>query len=143
MSESEIQANKELARAIPEAVVANGDIDRLDELLAESFVEHGPMGDEHGIETAKEGWREMLGAIPDMTVTVEDVVAEGDTVAMRTMLRGTHEGEIVGIEPTGKSFEVMSAVFTRIEDGRIAERWVHPDNLGMFSQLGVVDSPLP
>lgn len=143
MSESTIQTNKELARAFPERIATERDLDRLDELLAESYVEHGPLGDEHGIETAKARMREILAAFPDMTATVEDIVAEGDTVAMRVTLRGTHEGEFVGIEPTGESFEVTNSVFTRIEDGRIAERWVQPDTLSMFDQLGIVDSPLP
>jgi predicted ester cyclase len=143
MTESTIEANKELARVIPEDVATAGDVDRLDEILAESFVEHGPMGDEHGIETAKEGWREVRNAFPDLTVTVEDVVAEGDTVAMRVTLRGTHEGEYFGVDPTGESFEMVSAVFTRIEDGHVAERWVYPDTLGAFDQLGLVDAPTP
>lgn len=78
---------------------------------------------------------------PDFEATVEDVVAEGDTVAMRVTLRVTHEGEFMRTEPTGNSFEVQNTVFTRIEDGKIAERWVQPDTLGMLRQLGIVEFP--
>jgi predicted ester cyclase len=81
------------------------------------------------------------GAFSDFSATVDDVVAEGDTVAMRVTLRGTHDGPFMGIEPTGNEFEVSNMVFTRIEDGKIAERWVLPDMLGMLQQVGAVDMP--
>lgn len=65
-------------------------------------------------------------------------MAEGDTAAMRVTLRGTHDGEFLGIEPTGESFGVQNMVFTRVSGGRIAERWLRPDTLGMLQQLGVL-----
>jgi predicted ester cyclase len=71
-----------------------------------------------------------------------DLIDEADTVAMRVTLRGTHEGEFAGIAPTGKAFEVGNTVVTRIEDGRIVERWVRPDALGLMRQLGVVELPM-
>jgi predicted ester cyclase len=86
---------------------------------------------------------QIRAAFSDFSATVEDTVASNDTVAMRVTLRGTHDGDFVGIEPTGKTFEVTNMVFTRVEDGRIAERWVLPDMLGMLSQVGAIESPLP
>jgi predicted ester cyclase len=80
-------------------------------------------------------------AFGDFSATVEDIVAEGDTVAMRVLLQGTHEGEFMGVEPTGRKFEIENMVFTRIEAGKIAERWVQPDMLGWLQQLGAVDQP--
>ena len=85
---------------------------------------------------------DVLEAFPDFEATVEDVVTEGETVAMRVTLSGTHEGEFMGIEPTGESFRVGNMVFTRVEDGRIVERWIQPDTLGMLVQIGAVDSPM-
>jgi predicted ester cyclase len=82
-----------------------------------------------------------LAAFPDFEATVEDIVAEGDTVAMRVTLRGTHDGPFMGVEPTGNPFEVRNMVFTRIEDGKIAERWVQPDTLSLMQQLGAVELP--
>ena len=97
------------------------------------------MGDENGIAEARAGMERLFGAFPDLTATVEDLVASGDTVAMRVTLRATHEGPFAGVAPTGNTIEVQNMVFSRIEDGRIAERWVVPDTLSMLQQLGVVD----
>ena len=136
------EENKRIARRYPEEVATGGNVDLIDELLAEEYVEHGPFGGEtRGAEADKEQMRAMLAAVPDFEAIVEDVVAEGDTVAMRVTLRGTHEGEMMGIEGTGKSFEIGNMVFTRIEDGKIVERWIQPDMLGFMQQVGAVDLP--
>jgi len=136
------EENKRIARRYPEEVATERNLDLIDELLAEDFIEHGPFGEEtHGREADKEQMRAMLDAVPDFEATVEAVVAEGDTVAMRVTLRGTHEGDLMGIEATGKPFEIANAVFTRIEDGKIVERWIQPDMLGFMQQTGVIESP--
>ncbi|MFC5971119.1 ester cyclase [Halomarina salina] len=135
------EENERIARRVPEDIATRQDLDLVDEVYAEDAVEHDPMGDHHGREWIRADMERLLDAFPDLTASVEECVAEGDTVAMRVTLRGTHEGEFAGIEPTGRSFEVDNVVFTRVEDGMIAERWVHPDTLGMLTQLGVVASP--
>lgn len=127
-----------IARRFPEDVATEGRLELLDELLTDDYVEHSPFGGLEGREAAAEQLESLRAAFPDFTATVEDVVAEGDLVAMRVTLRGTHEGEFMGIEATGNSFEVPNGVFTRIEGDRIAERWIVPDLLGMLQQLGVV-----
>lgn len=140
---TDIEDNKRIARRYPEEVATGRDVDLIEELSSDDFVEHGPFGqDVRGPKADKERMREFLAAFPDFEATVEDIVAEGDTVAMRVTLRGTHEGEFMGIEPTGESFEIQNMVFTRIRDGKIAERWVQPDSLGLMQQLGVVDLPV-
>lgn len=137
-----IEENKRIARRYPEEVATGRNLDLIDELLAEGYVEHGPFGGEtHGPEADREQMRAMLAAVPDFEAIVEDVVAEGDTVAMRVTLRGTHEGEMMGVEGTGKAFEIGNTVFTRIEDGKIVERWIQPDVLGFMQQVGAVDLP--
>lgn len=138
---TDTEENERLARRVPEELATERRLDLVDELYAEDAVEHGPFGDEEGREAIRRGLEEFLDGFSDLTATVEQTVAEGDTVAMRVTLRGTHDGPFVGIEPTGESFEVGNTVFTRIEDGRIAERWVQPDTLGLMRQLGVVDPP--
>ena len=138
-----IQDAKRIARRVPEEIATRREFDLVDEVYAEDCVEHGPFGMEaEGRDAVREQLRTFLDAIPDFEATVEDIVAEGDTVAMRVTLSGTVEGELMGIEPTGESFEVANMVFTRIEDGMIAERWVLPDTLGMLQQLGVVEAPV-
>ena len=133
-----------IARRVPEEVATGRNLDLVEELYAEDCVEHGPFGeDTRGRDAVKAQLSGFLEAFPDFEATVEDVVTEGDTVAMRVTLSGTHEGEFMGIEPTAESFRVQNMVFTRVEDGRIVERWVQPDTLGMLVQLGAVDSPMP
>ncbi|MFH5797594.1 ester cyclase [Haladaptatus sp. CMAA 1911] len=139
---TKLEENKRLARSIPERVFADGDLDLLDELYGEDAIEHNPFGDLRGRAAIRESYEGFIAAFPDIEQKVEDVVAEGDTVAMRLTARGTHEGPMMDLEPTGREVEVQQTVFTRIEDGEIVERWLHPDNLGMLQQLGVVDSEL-
>lgn len=139
--DSDTSENKRLARRVPEDLATEQDIGLIDELYADDAVEHDPMGDHRGHAAIRESFETVLDAFPDITATVEDIVAENDRVAMRVTLRGTHEGGFMGIDPTGKPFEVGNMVFTRVEDGKIAERWVQPDMLGMLQQLGVVELP--
>ena len=133
-----------IARRVPEEVATGKNLDLVEELYAEDCVEHGPFGqDTEGRDAVREQLEAFVDAFPDFEATVEDAVTEGDTVAMRVTLSGTHDGPFMGIEPTGESFRVQNMVFTRVEDGRIVERWVQPDTLGMLAQMGVVDSPVP
>lgn len=136
-----VEANKEIAQRFPEEVATAGNVDLIDELCAEDVVDYSPTWEVHGRDALKEHLNGFLEAFGDFSATVEDVVAEGDTVAMRVTVRGTHEGEFMGIEPTGRSFEIGNMVFTRIEDGQIVERWVQPDMLGLLRQLGVEAIP--
>jgi steroid delta-isomerase-like uncharacterized protein len=152
--------NERIARRIPEELATEGNLDLVEELYAEDAVEHDPFGDHSGRAAIREIMAcilaafpdfsatvedviadgDILAAFPDFSATVEDVIADGDTVAMRVMLRGSHEGEFMGVEPTGREFEVGNMVFTRLDDGKIAERWVQPDTLGLLRQLGI-ESP--
>jgi len=135
------EENKRTARRVLEEVVERGDLDAIDEIYTEDAVEHTPVGDFSGHEEIREGFELTLGAFSDYTVTVDDVIAEGDTVAVRLTERGTHDGEFMGIDPTGREFEIRTMAFLRLEDGKVAEWWVQPDNLGLMRQLGVVDPP--
>ena len=135
------EENKHIARRIPEEILTEGKLDLVEELFAQDAVDQAPLGKDTGWDEIRAGMETMRGAFPDLKATVEDVVSEGDTVAMRITLRGTHEGEFVGREPTGKTMEVGSMIFTRIDDGKIVERWAQPDTLGLFQQLGIVTLP--
>ena len=130
--------NEQLARRVPEEIATEGNLDLVESVYAEDAVEHDPFGDANGRAEIRESIGGFIDAFEDFSATVEDIVADGDTVAMRVTLRGTHNREFLGIEPTGESFEVQNMVLTRVEDGRITERWVLPDALGMLMQLGVI-----
>jgi steroid delta-isomerase-like uncharacterized protein len=73
---------------------------------------------------------------PDMTVAIEDTVAAGETVAVRWTMRGTHRGEFLGVEPTGRQVELPAIEFDRFEDGQLVETWTQSDQLGLLEQLG-------
>lgn len=138
-----IQQNKELARRVPEDIATEGDFDLVEEVYTEDAVEHGPMGTVRGRAVIREQLEAFLGAFEDFSVTVEDVIAEGDMVAMRVTLRGTHVGDFLGVAATDREFEVSNLVLTRVDDGRIAERWVIPDMVTLYRQLGLETLPSP
>jgi steroid delta-isomerase-like uncharacterized protein len=89
-----------------------------------------------------EAWRQFSGsfaeAFPDLRLTVQDIAAEGDTVAARVDFRGTHRGEFQGIPPTGKEVAFSSMEFNRVADGKVEEHWVELDLLGLMRQLGAI-----
>jgi steroid delta-isomerase-like uncharacterized protein len=72
---------------------------------------------------------------------IEDVVAEGDRVVIRTTLKATHQGEFQGLPATGKTISVPGITIYRMDNGKIAEAWLVSDNLGMMQQLGVIPTP--
>jgi steroid delta-isomerase-like uncharacterized protein len=80
----------------------------------------------------------LLTAFPDSNFIIDDVIAEGDKVAVRHRLQGTHQAELQGAPATGKQVEVNGIVIFRIEDGKVAEAWLNADIMGMMQQLGVV-----
>lgn len=140
--------NKELVRRYYEEAFNEERFDLLDELIAPDVVNHDPLSDETLTpEEARgfEGFRRHVEAayegFPDAHVTIEDLIAEGDRVAVRFTFEGTHEGRFGGIESTGKRVSGTNMGFYRIEDGKIVERWLETDNLALLEQLDAVRTP--
>src|SRR5918997_236940 len=130
------EENKALARRSWESVE---NPDSLEEVYTPDVVWHNPEGDIQGIEQAKQFVSMFKSAFPDMSATVEDVVAEGDKVVTRVTLRGTHQGEVEEFgPPTGRQVETQGITIHRIEGAKIVEEWERYDNLGMMQQLGLV-----
>jgi predicted ester cyclase len=95
----------------------------------------------HGDLSVKQCWEfdsMLLSAFPDLSLTIEDMVAEGDMVAYRVTLRGTHQGEFMGIASTGNKIDITFADFVRIKVGKLVEFWNAGDNLRLMQQLGVI-----
>jgi predicted ester cyclase len=90
-----------------------------------------------GHEEIKASFEMDRGAFSDYTETVEEMIAEGDIVALRLSERGTHDGPLQGIEPTGNAFEIQTMAFLRLEGGKVVEWWIQPDMLGFLQQLEV------
>jgi steroid delta-isomerase-like uncharacterized protein len=129
----------------------NRNLDYLDEVYSPDFVLHalwqntsaGGAIEAKGTEPAKQvigGW---FTGFPDIKVTVEDQVAEGDLVASRHSSHGTHTDTFMGMPPTGKEAVVTGMTVTRIADGKIVEAWTSWDALGMFEQLGIAPGGPP
>ena len=89
----------------------------------------------HGQQVWRQGFEMMKNAFPDLRAHIEDMVAAGDTVAVRLRFRGTHTGEFLGIPATGHAIEYVSHEFYRVADGLIAEEWICSDMATLFRQL--------
>jgi steroid delta-isomerase-like uncharacterized protein len=91
-----------------------------------------------GAQALKEVFATLHRAFPDLHITVEDVIAEGDKVVGRNTVTGTHRGEYMGLSPTGKSISYNEIFILRFADGRIAETWGVVDVLSQMKQLGLI-----
>jgi hypothetical protein len=114
-----------------------------DEVCAASFINHDPGlprpdADLPSIKSAIGG---MLAAFPDMQSSEDDLVADGEAVVVRRTMRGTHQGEFMGIAPTGKRVTFTGIWFARLKGGRLQEQWVSFDALGLLRQLGAIPEP--
>ncbi len=117
------------------------DRDAFTECHAEDAVLHVGGEDVRGIDAIADAEFAYFDAFPDLAMAVEAVLAEGDTVAARWTLTGTHDGVFKGIEPTGEAFEFSAMGMFRIEDGEAAEVWLEADELRLLRQLGAVEPP--
>lgn len=135
--------HKELTRRFHEEVWGTRNLAAVDEQVAADFVGHDPALPEpvRGPGGVRETAETFQSAFPDATVDIEQLVAEGDRLAVHRTLTGTHEGSFMGIEPTGTSVEIPGIAIYRIEDGLIAEEWQVIDMFGLLVQLGAVDPP--
>jgi len=117
----------------------DGDLGVLDEFVAEDFLDHtAPPGfpsGRAGLRILAEHWR---AAIPDIRTVVEDVVADGEYVAVAWRGTGTHLGELMGIPATGRAGGTTGVVIVRVLDGQVVERWGNSDDLGLMRTLGVI-----
>ena len=137
--------NKTIFRRLQEEVLGQGNLELVDELLAPDYVSHAPGDSEQtrGAEDIKHIVRTYRAAFPDLTYTVEEQVAEGDMVVTRWTAHGTHQGEFMGIAPSGNSIEVSGMSMDRISGGKIAEDWVNWDALEMMQQIGAIPQTGP
>ena len=134
--------NKAIIRAYVETIFNQRQVDRAGELVASDYVDHAALpGQAPGLEGVKPKWAMYLAGIPDLRVTIEELVAEGDKVAVRRSSAGTHRGELMGIAPTGRRATITGIDILRIAGGKIVERWAEDNGLAVMQQLGAIPAP--
>jgi steroid delta-isomerase-like uncharacterized protein len=134
--------NEALIRRYVEEVYDQRKLEVIDEIFASEFILHDPdlPGGARGPEGIKRIVETFVGGFPDLQVTLEDELSSGDKVVTRWTSRGTHQGELMGIAPTGKRIDVTAVGIWRVANGKIAEAWLVYDAFGMLQQLGVASS---
>lgn len=133
-----------LIRRFYEEVIGDGRVDLVDELATEGIVDHeeGLPGQPPGREGVKFFVGAMREAFPDIAPkSIEPILAEGDLEAARSVLTGTHKGELMGVGATGKTVEIESIDIIRVEDGKVAEHWGITDTMSLMQQLGAIPEP--
>ncbi len=131
-----------LARRIYDAFNAN-DTAEIDQTFAEDYVEHVPPmpGQPRGREGLKWFLNGFHTAFPDLRMTIEDTIAEGEKGVVRYSMTGTHTGEFMGMPPSGKQFKVSGIDIARIVNGKCVEHWGEVDMLGLMQQIGAIPMP--
>ena len=119
------------------------DLDVVDDVVAADAEQHNPQ--EPPVPPGPEGEKQLIevyhSAFSNATLTIEEIVADGDSVAVRYTATGTHDGEFMGVEPTGNDVEIVGFEINRLAEGQIVESWGLFDTFGLMQQLGVVDPP--
>jgi predicted ester cyclase len=132
--------NKQLVQTFIQELFTNGDLDAVDRYLDPEFVNHdapfpgAPDGPE-GMRLAAAVFRQ---ALPDWHSEVDQLIAEGDIVVERFTATGTHSGELMGAQPTGKPITLAGIQIFRIDGDKIVERWGRLDEVGLLGQLGLI-----
>jgi steroid delta-isomerase-like uncharacterized protein len=132
------EANKIVIRRLFEAF-NTGDLSQIDELVAPNYIYHEPtIGERRGREGVRDVMTTFRAAFPDVKITVDQQIAEGDIVVTRWTSRGTHRGPLFGISPTGRHVTVTGILISRIHNGKVLEEDEVADTLGMMRQLGAI-----
>ena len=139
---SDSQRNETVIRRFIEECLNQRQIDLVDELFSSDYVNNAATAD---ISADLEGYKKriayMIQGFPDLHVKIEDIFSAGDRVAIRLTATGTHRGECMGIQATGKHATWTATAIYQIADGQIAQRWENRDDLGLLRQLGVISTP--
>lgn len=133
--------NMALVREFHDTVLTEKNLDAVEGLLSPDYVEHNqafPEGKLGGRANLLEFWEDLFEAFPDLSITEEDILVEGNTVVTRHIGRGTHEGQFMELAATGEEFAIDGISVYAIEDGKIAESWISLDMMGMLQQLGAI-----
>jgi steroid delta-isomerase-like uncharacterized protein len=134
------EENKALVRRWIEAI-NNKNVAVFDEIFAANYVAHTPGAEENNPESVKQLMTGLFTAFPDLHLTVEDFIVEGDKVVARWTSQGTHNGDLIGLAPTGKQVKQTGIAIYHIVGGKVVEEWAERDMLGFMQQLGAIPAP--
>ena len=130
-------------RRVVDEVISGGNVATFDDLTSPDLVEHEELPP--GIPKNREGVKQFFSllhtAFPDTMATIENLVVQGDMVAARLVVTGTHRGDFAGIPPTGKQVSIQVFDLVRVIDGKITEHWGLSDQLSLLQQLGAIPAP--
>jgi steroid delta-isomerase-like uncharacterized protein len=130
---------KDVTRRFYEEIINQKNVQAIDRFCAANFVDHNPPpGGKGTLDATKQQFLELVAAFPDLTMTVQDQIAEGDRVVNRILVRGTHKGDYMGMPGSGKKVEIGGIDILRIVDGKAAERWGYFDDMKLMQQLGAL-----
>jgi predicted ester cyclase len=138
------EANMELVRRHFEEIFNRQNFAACDEIMAEDYVEHAvaPFGRVNGPQAIRQTAEWLLTQFPDMQMTIEAIISEGHTVAVRLLSEGTNLGPLNGvIPPTGRRFSARQSRWYRVADGKLAEHWATREDLPAMLQLGAIQPP--
>ena len=136
-----VEENRAVVRRYYEDVLGDGQLSLLQELAVPNYHEHDPLPGQTDGRAGLKQRVEMLRSAFRPQFTLEDIIAEGDRVAVRWTNRGIHVGEFMGIPPTQRAFAIAGIDIHRLENGKLAEHWHVVDVLSQLQQLGVLPQP--
>jgi steroid delta-isomerase-like uncharacterized protein len=134
------EQHKAQIRRVIEEVYNRGDLGVVDEVAASDLIIHASSQEIHGREGAKQYVSALRAAFPDLHFTVQDQIAEGDTVVTRWTARGTHRGTFQSVPATGREISLAGTDIDRIIGNKVVECWAHVDELGLMRQLGAIEA---
>ena len=136
------EGNKAVIRRLIEEVYNEGNLDVVDELMAPDIFDHAAVPEhQHGIDGFKHVMEWVREFSSDVHYNIDDIIAEGEKVAVRMTQSGTHTGTVRGIPPTGKSFSVDYVHWFRLANGKVTEMWAVRDDLTRLQQLELIPAP--
>jgi steroid delta-isomerase-like uncharacterized protein len=137
-----IQENSDVSKRLIQDAFGNGNLDLIDELCTEHYVDHDPLQGDRGRDDVKQTIASYREAFPDLAFSIKDVVAADDKVVVRWRAEGTFENAFMGQEPTGEKGEpVEGIVIDRFEQGKVAESWTQWDTARFMRNIGAVADP--
>ena len=121
--------------------INTGEVSLLDKFVATDYVEHSE--GYQGVEPFRQQILAFRGAFPDLHVSIDDVLIDGERFASRTTVTGTHTGDLMGMPATGRHISVEAVDIGRVENGQAKERWGGLNMYALLTQLGIIPAPQP